>query len=337
MNIKRYINLITALLLTGFIGFSVKAAFMGAQRAQTFFNSTPITIFWSFLLVVLIAGFFVYASLRKRFALRLIHLGCILVLAGGMYGSQKGHILLGRFLQTQSLTKGKLSLRQGQSSDLVVSGKTGEDYQLPFSILLKEAFIEYYDEPAIGIHFSDGVSFKIPAVVGSVFQVPDHRGTIQIIKVYRNFKLKRQNDDRLVPFDSPEPGSNRAYELVFTPTDGAVESNFVFERFPMHAIPGQTFHAGYIAPAMVKDYKSTLQILDDGQLVKEVTIEVNKPLYYSGYHLYQSTFGYDEQGVISGIMLTSARGVWIVFAGYAMIFVGLVSRFWHKSFKEARQ
>lgn len=332
MSAKRYINLMIVLLLTGFIIFSVYGAFAGARGAQRFFNSVPMTIFWGFLLCVLIAGFFVYTSMQKRFALMLIHLGCVFVLAGGMYGSEKGHALTNRLFEKQVFTEGTMTLHQGQSSDRVILGEGEDTVELPFSIQLKEAYIEYYDEPAIGIHFSDGMSFKIPIAMAAVFQVPDHRGTIQITNVYRNFKMKSQNG-QMVPYDSAEPGLNRAYGLTFTPTGGAGETIFVFEQFPMHATSGQRFHAEYIAPAMVKDYKSVLQVLNDGKAVKEATIEVNKPLYYGGYHYYQNTFGYDEQGPVSGIMVTSARGVWGVFAGYALIFMGLLFRFWSKLLK----
>ena len=100
----------------------------------------------------------------------------------------------------------------------------------------------------------------------------------------------------------------------------------------MHAMPGQTFRAGYQPPRMVRDYKSTLQVIVKDDVVKEMTIEVNKPLYYGGYHFYQKTFSHDHLGPISGIQVVSARGVWIVFGGYGLIFVGLIMHFGSKLF-----
>lgn len=311
-------------MLLALIVFSIYGAFLGAESAARFFNSTPIVIFWIILLELLIAGFFVYRPLTKRVGLAAIHSGCILVLAGGMIGSDKGHSLQNRLFEQQTFTKGFMSLHPGQSSSYVSLKQKGEIGQLPFSIRLVDAFIEYYDKASIHLHFDDGFSFRMPVLVGEVFRIPGHRGTAQIVKVYSNFKMTQQNG-HMVPYDSPEPGDNRAYEIVLT-TEETV-TIFAFERFGMHTMPGQTVGAEYVGPRMIKDYRSTLQVIDNGELVKEKTIEVNQPLYYGGYHFYQNTFAYDRLGPVSGIEVVTSRGVWAVFAGYAVIFIGLILQF----------
>ncbi len=262
----------------------------------------------------------------------MIHAGCVLVLAGGMIGSQRGHALLGRLFQKDSFVRGTMSLHQGQSSNRVVLDTDTGVGELPFTIGLKEAFIEYYDRPVIRFYFGDGGHFDIPAEVGEVIELPDGQGTIQVTGAYRNCKMK-QVDGRMMPYESTEPGSNPAYELVLVPDGKPQETFFVFERLGMHAMPGRNYRAEYAAPRMVKDYKSTLLVIDKGEVVREMTIEVNKPLYYGGYHFYQSTFAYDASGPVSGILVSSARGVWAVFIGYAVIFIGLVFRFWPKILK----
>jgi len=355
MNIKRYLNTVILLLMTGFTVFSIYGAFIGAPRAQVFFNSVPMVIFWCLLLLILVIGFFVYTSLSKHLPLMAIHAGCILVLAGGMVGSEKAHKvsdfateiskrLISRLLPSQqnndseqssqyrSFTKGSISLHQGQSSNQVTLETGTGVVELPFTVRLKEAFIEYYDKPAIRFYFRDGIHFDIPAEIDEGIEFPDGRGAVQVVGAYRNFKMK-QVDGRMTPYESTEPGSNPAYELTFTPAGKPLETFFVFERFPMHAMSGRSYHAEYMVPRVVKDYKSTLQVVDKGELVRETTIEVNKPLYYGGYHFYQSTFAYDASGPVSGISVSSARGVWAVFVGYAMIFTGLVFQFWPKILK----
>ena len=203
---------------------------------------------------------------------------------------------------------------------------------MPFTIELKEAFIEYYDRPAIRVYFRDGAYCDIPAEVGGAVELPDDHGMIQVVRTYRNFKMK-QLDGRMTPYESAEPESNPAYELVLVLDGKPPETFFIFERSGMHAMPGRSYRAEYAAPRMVKDYKSILQVIDKGQLVREKTIEVNKPLYYGGYHFYQSTFAYDASGPVSGILVSSARGVWVVFTGYAVIFIGLVLQLWPKILK----
>ena len=251
------------------------------------------------------------------------------MLAGGMYGSEKGHVLMNRFFQKQLFTRGAITLHEGQISDQVILGVETDTDDLPFSICLKEAYIEYYDEPKIVFYLRDEKYYSIPVKVGEVFALPDDQGTIGINAAYRNFKMKEQNG-RMKPYDSPEAGFNPAYELTYTPKDQPSQPFFVFERFGMHAMPGQTFKAEFAAPRMIRDYKSTLQVVENENVVKEMTIEVNKPLYYGGYHFYQNTFGYDHLGPVSGIMVTSARGVWMVFAGYGLIFFGLILHFGSK-------
>ena len=284
-------------------------------------------IFWCVLLLCLLTGFLIYVSLRKRFSLMLIHAGCVLVLAGGMLGSEIGHRVFNRVFDQHLFTKGQMSLQQGEASNRVIL-ETDEDVsELAFEVQLEKAFTEYYDEPAIGLHFGDGMRWTIPTQAGKVFRISDGRGTVQVVAAYKNFKMKQVNG-KMEPHESTEPGSNPAYQLVFNPAGGEPETLFVFEKFPMHAMGGKTYHAEYIAPKMVKDYKSTLQIVKDGKVLKQATIEVNKPLFYGGYHFYQHTFAADQSGPVSGIMVVSARGVWLVFVGYGMIFVGLVKQFW---------
>lgn len=331
MKLRPYFNLMIVLLLAFLTACSVYGAFQGAQDARAFFNSTPMAVFWMLLLGLLIIGFFFYVSLRRRLWLTLIHAGCIFVLAGGMYGSEKGHVLTSRFFQKQAFTKGMIALRQGQASDRVILGEGEETAQLPFHIQLKEAYIEYYDEAEIIFYLNAKTHYSIPIQVGHVFTLPNGEGTITLDAAYKNFKMTQQ-DGLMKPYDSPEPGLNPAYELTYTPKDQPPQHFFVFERFGMHALPGITFKAEFAAPRMIKDYKSTLQVVEKDKVVQEMTIEVNKPLYYGGYHFYQNTFRYDQWGPVSGIMVTSASGVWCVFGGYAMIFAGLVLHFGSKLF-----
>lgn len=320
------------LFLAMFAVLAVCGAFMGASRAQVFFNSALMMIFWCVLTLFLAAGFFAYPLLRKRPALMLIHLGCLGVLVGGMLNSAGAHRLIARWLDRPAWAKGQMLLGPGQSSAEVVLETEGAVGKLPFNVRLEETFVEYYDKPAIGLYFNDGARWAIAAEAGKEIQIPDGRGTVQVGAVYKNFKMKRDNG-RMVSYESAEPGINPAYQLIFTPAGGTAETIYVFERLGrMHDIAGRTCRAEYMAPRMIKDYKSTLQIVRDGKVLKQTTIEVNKPLFYGGYHFYQHTFAEDQSGPVSGIMVVSARGIWLVFSGYALVFAGLVMQLGTKLF-----
>jgi len=51
------------------------------------------------------------------------------------------------------------------------------------------------------------------------------------------------------------------------------------------------FETEYYEEGMIKDWKSTLTIIDNGLQVRTGTIEVNRPMKYKGYNLYQSGYG----------------------------------------------
>jgi hypothetical protein len=292
-------------------------------------------VFWCLLLAFFIAGFAVYPSLKKRFPVALIHLGCILVLAGGLYGSKQGHQLLHRLFGRPAFTEASIQLHPGQSSTLVMT-PGGEIVELPFTILLEDAFIDYYDTPVIRLYHNQEPWVDVTPDVGKPIPLPHHLGTVQVVRAFHNFKLKPQ-DGRMVPYDADdEPGSNRAWELVVAENDRDPVTVYAFERFPMHTMAARRYSADYRRAQWVKSYNSILQIRDGRHGVKGATIEVNKPLYYDGFHLYQNTFGYDESGPVSGIRVTSAQGVWIVFAGYGLIVAGLVGQCWRPLYRLRR-
>ncbi len=53
------------------------------------------------------------------------------------------------------------------------------------------------------------------------------------------------------------------------------------------------FQTDYYPSGAVKDWKSTLTVIEDGQDVRTQTIEVNHPLSFRGFMFYQSSYGYD--------------------------------------------
>lgn len=220
----------SVVLLAILADFSMLGAFAGAERAKLFFNSMPLVIFWCVLLLLFVAGFVVFPSLRKRKMLLLIHAGLVLVLAGGMYGSALSHSLLNRFTGASQVTRAFMFLREGHTSNVAFL-ENEQPVELPFAVCLKDASVEYYDQ-------------------------------------------------------SP----------------------------------------------MVKDYKSVLEIFDNGTAVKTAEIEVNKPLYYKGYHFYLDRFSAQGSQLIVKFLIVSSRGVRLVFAGYAVILIGLFGHFGRAAF-----
>jgi len=79
---------------------------------------------------------------------------------------------------------------------------------------------------------------------------------------------------------------------------------------------------------MIKDYKSRLVVLEEGNVIVEKVIGVNHPLHYGGYHFYQYSHGEDEHGQYTVLSVTSDSGLSLVYAGFILICAGVFWLFW---------
>lgn len=337
------------------IFFSIGCAFLGADRARRFFNSIPLGVYWVAFSLLLAGSFAVFPRLLKIPSLLLIHAGSLLILVGGLYGSQAVH----EFLQSRqpdrpAIRSGKMMIYEDETDNRVVidsdnvsfgkddKGRIGifssEDADpemlsendprighLPFALTLSDFRIEYYDPPLVLIDSADGKRWEIPAEVG--IQRPlDDRGTVTVLETFRNFKLAKEAEG-WVAYDHPGPDTNPAARLLVQYPDGKEEKRFAFPHSMGHGRQGDPFQFYYQPPGMIRDYISDLEVIQDGQVVKKKSIEVNHPLYYGGYFFYQDS--YDAAGGRYTILqVTSARGIAPVFAGFGVLVLGLGWHFW---------
>lgn len=79
----------------------------------------------------------------------------------------------------------------------------------------------------------------------------------------------------------------------------------------------------------IKDWKSTLEVVEAGEVVAEKTIEVNDPLKYGGYTFYQSSYD-PENPKISGLQVARDPGVWLVYTGFSTLCFGIIFIFYLK-------
>ncbi|MGR3218756.1 MAG: cytochrome c biogenesis protein ResB, partial [Candidatus Anammoxibacter sp.] len=82
---------------------------------------------------------------------------------------------------------------------------------------------------------------------------------------------------------------------------------------------------------IIKDFKSTLKIIEDGKVVKTKTIEVNDPLSYKGIDFYQANYD-PNNPKFSGIQVTSHPGIFVVYTGFWTLCFGIVFIFYIKPF-----
>jgi cytochrome c biogenesis protein ResB len=307
--------------------FSIYGAFIGAERAEAFFNRIPLAVYWAAFALLLIVAMNVFPRLIRVPGLLLMHAGCILVLAGGMWGSRAGHEFQKRFLGIEKIRTGRMLIYEGHSDNKVYLGEN-QYKELPFSIGLKDFRMEYYEPAHLEIEIAENQSKRIPAEVGEEFDLGDELGRAKIVRAFENFKMSIEEGKR-VAFDDPRPGSNPALEIEMTDPNGQVTTQYVFSLMPGFGHTQSKVKLTYNRPAnrAISDYVSELEVVKDGQVVAEKDIEVNHPLYFGGYHFYQ--VDYDHQaGQFTVLSVQSDTGLKLVFIGYWALCIGILWHLW---------
>lgn len=321
---RRIILLAALVLIILLIFLSIYGAFIGPGQAKELFNSIPLIVYWFTFILVLIAGLVTFGRLAKRPELLLMHISCILVLAGGIMGSESAHNIRKRLFGLEAIPAGQIALYIGQSGNRVILDSNEQVRELPFSIKLKDFRIEYYQPQYLRIQSRDGLSWKMPVEIGREFSLGPDLGTVKTLRFFENFKITIE-DDKRIAVDSTQPGYNPALQVQIKGTDGSIETRYVFERFSGHARPEDKLLLSYYR--VISDYISDLQIIKDGRIVADKSIEVNKPLHFGGYHFYQHSYD-SEAGRYSVIKVVSDAGLNVVYTGYILLCISLFWHFW---------
>ena len=138
----------TALLVTGLLVIlSIVGAFVGVPRARAMFNSAPLIVFWSLLVGLLIAGLLSFKRLVRSPGLLAVHLGTLLTLGGAMYSSAGGHAVAVKLLGADRIPFGYMKIYEGHSTNSVYNEDGQELGKLPFSVGLRDFWVERYEEP----------------------------------------------------------------------------------------------------------------------------------------------------------------------------------------------
>ena len=170
------------------IFFSVYGAFIGAERAEKFFNRLPLAVYWTALALALIIALVAFRRLVRVPGLLLMHAGCILILAGGLWSSQAGHELRKELFGIDKIRKGRMIIYEGDSENQVALGNDNQFKELPFSIKLKDFRLEYYQPVYLQIQTRQGQSWRIPVEIGREFPLGDNYGTMKIIRTFENLR-----------------------------------------------------------------------------------------------------------------------------------------------------
>ncbi|MGD0572487.1 MAG: cytochrome c biogenesis protein ResB [Sedimentisphaerales bacterium] len=311
------------LLILLLILLSIYGAFIGAESAKGFFNSIPLAVYWLAFAILLISAIALFRRLLCFRGLFLIHLGCIIILAGGIIGSKAGFKIQDKLFGTDTIRTGQMIINEG-TTERAVELEDGVTKTLSFAIKLVDFKIEYYQPGQLIIRTPNGDGFKISAEQGQKYVLGDELGSIEIVRRFDNFKLTREGDKRIA-IDDANGGPNPALELLLKNSDGSEKTRYVFERFAGHSNPDDTLSFSY--RLAVRTYISDVGVVKDNKIIVRKSIEVNKPLHYGGYLFYQQ--GYDtDAGRYTVLGVTSDKGLGIVFLGYILLCAGVFWHFW---------
>lgn len=303
---------------------SIYGAFIGADRAQAFFNRVPLAVYWVFFAALLAVGIAVFRRLVRVPGLLMMHAGCILILAGGMWGSKLGHDLQKRLLGIEKVREGRMVIYEGTSENRVVLDDAGREFKtLPFSLKLNDFRIEYYQPGHLYIETRGGERRKVPIELGKEFSVGAGLGTAKVVRTFENFKMGKE-DGKNVFYDEPQSGSNPALEVQITQPDGQVATKYIFEKFPGHQSQG-AFVMNY--RRTISDYISEIEIVENDKVVGAKDVEVNHPLHFGGYHFYQSSYD-DKAGRYTILSVHADTGLFVVYAGYWLLCLGVIWHLW---------
>ena len=277
------------------------------------------------------------------------HLSILLILLGGVIRGAWGQ-------------KGYVELREGQTADAFQS-RTGLT-PLPFSVHLVDFEMERYepqDAPKDPQQSGDeGTGTLIVQWPGedSATELPAELEVERILAPGSStdpaeevrVKVLRYVPDFVVDMSTKEVGTRsdvpRNPAIFVSVADTAATNTYwLFSRYPdfnMHGADETSgerprvqlgYRRSFVAErtkapeAPIKDWKSSLQLLEGGQVVREKTIEVNVPLSYKGYTFYQSSYDPDDL-TYTALQVVRDPGVPVVYAGFALMIVGLTIVFY---------
>lgn len=130
-----------------------------------------------------------------------------------------------------------------------------------------------------------------------------------------------------------KPGAGVAAVQIQLRVKGAAsgEPMWVLGTRDLAALGNTGFEVGlFPQDATIKEFRSTVQVLEGGKVVKEQAVMVNHPLAYGGYNLYQSSYD-REQERWSGLEVAKSPGVTLVYAGFTLFVLGLLVTLYGRS------
>ncbi len=252
---------------------------------------------------------------KSHFGFILTHLSLIVLIFGGVL-SAHGRVF------------GEIRLAEGQATS---SFKLGDaDVPLGFEIRLKKFEIEWYDSrEKITARLPDaGKTFEFTVRRNFWTQIPDSSYRFRVEQYVPDFRMDTAKGRFYSASDSP----NNPAIYVHVTSDSKEYGEWVFDRFPdfhMKKEEGVQFRYRWAAQSP-KAFRSYVEVLMNGQKVHDRVIEVNRPLRFGGFLIYQAD--YDVSGEKwTGLGVVQDPGSGLAYLGMIGLMVGLVYNIYLRS------
>ncbi|MFC2587092.1 MAG: cytochrome c biogenesis protein CcsA [Campylobacter sp.] len=261
-------------------------------------------------LAVSLTGVIIKTKMHRKFGVFTLHLAFIV-------------IILGAFLTRYFGEEGVLHLREGQSSDEMVSVK-------PF--LQISAANELFEIP-LNLASVGGNDFEISKTINSkkfsvkfVSYKPTPKGERGKLTVKAGFEGEPQKELVLRGgagwISEPAVLEQSGERVGIAWGSKKIKLPFFIElvKFKLER------YAGSQSPS---SYASDVKVLSkDGKSLLEYEIFMNRPLTYDGIKFFQSSYDTDEKG--SALEVNRDPGKWVTYLGYFMLCVGFLANFFSR-------
>jgi len=286
----------------------------------------------------------------RAIGLVLTHISILLILAGGVIRGVWGE-------------KGYLEFHEGETVAQFEDGNGMKS--LPFALHLAKFEVETYADPkesAVAKEGSDccssnnllvawpekNLKASLPIKLDVQQAFGDFR--ITVLKYIPDFVIDVKTKE--VSSRSDEPLNPAILVAVAGPN--YQNHRWLFAKFPdfiMHTgdhstggpSPLQMIYQNSAAASPkapitgpIKQYNSTLKVIEDGKVVQEKTVYVNGPFAYKGYTFYQTGYNPEDLSYTS-LQVVKDPGVPVVYAGFALMIVGLFIVFYLNPWLSARR
>lgn len=175
------------------------------------------------------------------------------------------------------------------------------------------------------VYLKDGkVAQNITWELGKPYDIGDTGVVVELEKFYPSFGMKqnvKQNDEA--------PANPAIYVETKGPLGNVSEWMFGKDERVWWYKDANLALLYKEAREMIKDFKSTLTVIEDGKPVMTKVIEVNSPLSYKGIDFYQANYD-PNNPKFSGIQISSHPGIAIVYSGFIILCIGITFIFYVK-------